>query len=346
MKALPEYVSFLKENRTIRQAQTIYNQRISDSEEVFEKFSAEFYNRPCPFCGHDDFHELPKFHNMYGVVKCNTCASMYVNPTPSLEALNYYYNECKCNQHLGQILKSRVGKRGVILSERTEFVVIKIKKLLEFKNQIRILEVGCHSGAFLAELSEVLSDLGLLNAVEMIGIDIEKSAISSPVSDDLNLIHSSVEDFVKSRHENFDLIMHFELIEHLHDPFRFCQDLKELLSDRGLMYFHTPNALGLDNKALGYNDFRPIAHAIFPPMHLNAFTTQNVGQFLLRVGLKVKEVSTPGNFDVDIVRQFVKNYDNDFSIVNRISAEKELAILQKLISLVNGSSHLAVLAEK
>ena len=61
------------------------------------------------------------------------------------------------------------------------------------------------------------------------------------------------------------------------------------------------NALGLDNQAIGYNEFRPLAHGIFPPMHLQAFTTQNITHFLLRANFEVKDISTPGNFDIDII---------------------------------------------
>jgi len=111
------------------------------------------------------------------------------------------------------------------------------------------------------------------------------------------------------------------------------------------MYFHTPNALGLDNRALTYNDFRPLAHGIFPPMHLNAFTTQNISHFLIRCGFNIEKIETPGNFDVDIVRQFCE-VENDYSVINEINDEKSLAILQHVIKALGASSHLAVLASK
>ena len=205
--------------------------------------------------------------------------------------------------------------------------------------------MGCHSGSFLYEIYELLKTRGISSFVDLVGIDIDKSAIDSAISPKLNLFHSSAEEFIKEKYEKFDLVMHFELIEHLHDPFMFCKALNELLSDQGLMYFHTPNAIGLDNQALSYNDFRPIAHGIFPPMHLNAFTTQNVGHFLIRAGFKVREITTPGNFDVDIICQFVED-NSPYSLLKNISSESDLAIVQSLIRMVNGSSHLAALSKK
>ena len=112
------------------------------------------------------------------------------------------------------------------------------------------------------------------------------------------------------------------------------------------MYFHTPNNLGLDNQAIGYNEFRPLAHGIFPPMHLQAFTTQNISHFLLRTNFQVLDIQTPGNFDVDIVRTFLKdNSDPDFVAIKSFK-EENLAILQKLLKRLKASSHLSVLAKK
>lgn len=345
MKKIPDYISFLKENRTKSQAEEIYKQRIKDSEEVFNKFSSEFIYRNCPVCGEQEYSSLEKFNSQYGVVSCVRCSSVYVNPSPNLDALDYYYNNCDCNKQLGNLLKKRVKKRNVILSERTQLVLRLIRNLLENKEKISILEVGCNSGAFLSELKQALMQEKYGSNVLFEGIDIDKFAVQNPVDNEITLHHSSAEEFVERSEKKFDLILHFELIEHLHNPYEFICALYRLLNANGLMYFHTPNILGLDNKALSYNDFRPLAHGIFPPMHLNAFTTQNVAHFLLRCGFNVKKIETPGNFDVDIVRNF-SSEENELSIINEISDEKSLAILQYLIRELSSSSHLAVLASK
>jgi len=345
MKKIPSYISFLKENRTRGQAEEIYAQRIKDSEEVFDKFFDQFIERVCPVCGEQEHTPLEKFNGQYGVVSCAKCSSSYVNPSPNLDALNYYYNNCECNKQLGNLLKERVGKRGVILSERTMLVLEIVSTLLEDRPKVRILDVGCNSGAFLYELKQALNEENYASKVSLEGIDIDKTAIQNPVDDEIILHHSSAEEFVSKSEHKFDLILHFELIEHLHDPYEFCCALYKLLNGNGLMYFHTPNALGLDNTALSYNEFRPLAHGIFPPMHLNAFTTQNITHFLIRCGFKIAKISTLGNFDVDIVKQFGSK-EGKLSVINEISDEASLAILQHVLRELGSSSHLAVLASK
>lgn len=337
--------SFVGQNRSEEQAIEIYKQRIKDSEEVFNLFSSEFRERDCPVCGAAIKEKLDKFNNQYEISRCRSCNSIYVDPAPDLRALDYYYNKCACNTQLGTLLKSRVGKKGAILSERVSSVIRLIEAGLSKTDHLNILEVGCNSGAFLFELECALVERGIIKKVRLVGIDIDGNAVRNPVSETLNLHHSSVEEFVLSRENYFDLILHFELIEHLHDPFEFLLSSFRLLKPGGRTFFHTPNSLGLDNMALGYNDFRPLAHGIFPPMHLNSFTTQNVVLFLNRAGFLVDEVNTPGNFDVDIVARFGTS-GSDFSALEKIAKAGLGDELQRLVRNMRASAHLEVVASK
>lgn len=343
---MPEYVDFLKHNRTKEQAKKIYEQRLLDAREIYDKYEDGFFERPCPICGTDEYSELDKFDNRYSVALCRSCATKYVNPCPSLDALNYYYNNCECNNQLGDLLRSRIGKKSIIMSDRHSEVVDLIKQLLKTKSHINILEVGCSSGVFLAELSSGLEQENLSKQVTMTGIDIDEDAVKKSVSADVELVYCSVEEFCNINSNKYDLVLHFELIEHLSDPFLFMKSISQLLCSGGKTYFTTPNADGFDNLALGYNDFRPIAHGIFPPMHLQAFTPRNIVHFLLRSGIKVEKIETPGNFDVDQVRRFIDpNKSSPFSYIKEMD-EKTLAIIQSWLKLLGASSHLSITGYK
>ncbi len=345
--SFPRYIKFFKENRTKKQALDLYKLRIKDSNDIYKKFSKNFFFRNCPVCGFDKDIKIEKFNKRYTVVNCVKCNSSFVNPAPNNEALNYYYNNAKCNngEYLGTILNNRYNKKNLVASERCLVVLKLIKKMLNKKKKIRVLEIGSHSGAFIHELTNKLSKIKLLKKVEIIGIDIDKNAIERAVSKNITLKNISLENFIKKNKKLFDIILHFELIEHLPNPFKFCLNVNKILNEKGIMYFHTPNALGLDNITISYNDVRPLAHAIFPPMHLNAFTTQNITHFLIRSGFKVKSVDTPGNYDVDILKQFVKK-NSKWSTIRYIKSNKILAILQSFVRVSCASSHMAVLAEK
>ena len=126
---------------------------------------------------------------------------------------------------------------------------------------------------------------------------------------------------------------------------KFIRSIHKLMNNKGIMYFQTPNILGLDNVALPYNKFRPLAHGIFPPMHLNAFSTQNITSFVIRAGFKLKNIETPGNFDVDIVKHFAKK-NNFYSMLKNFKDKQTLKKIQFLIRELRASSHMAVTTYK
>lgn len=337
----PSYTSFLRINRTLEQTEQIFNQRIKDAEEVFQKFSKTFRTRRCPVCDESKQRELTPFHNLYGVAECKTCLTQYVNPCPSIEALTYYYNECKSNGLFNDLVRNGLKSRQNILSNRVNFVATLIQNNFKNQDSINVLEIGCGSGVFLSELKNQLTKT--VQDIKLIynGIDIDRTAISKNVDSTLNLVAASAEDFASSSEQKFDLVLHFELIEHLQDPYSFMRSVRNLLTENGIHHFHTPNATGFDNRALGYNAFRPLAHGIFPPMHLQAFTPQNIMHFAIRSGFQLLQVDTPGEFDVDIVKTFLRRDDQDFGLIHEIP-EPYLAVFQHWLKLLCASSHMRV----
>ena len=342
----PQFIDFVEKNRTIEQAEEIFQQRLDDAQDIYSKFSNQFTIRPCPICGHETFKKLEPFHSSYGVVQCSKCMSAYVNPCPSLEALSHYYNFSKCNAQLGEIFRSRVKKGNIIMSSRTSCVLELIENLIAQNDTVRVLEVGCSSGSFLSELNEALEHKDIANQVTLEGIDLDAAAVKRCVDSKITLHAQSAEDFSSQNEKAFDLVLHFELLEHLADPLSFMKAVFTMLNDGGYCHFHTPNANGFDNQALSYNDFRPLAHGIFPPMHLQAFTPQNILHFVLRAGFQLHQLDTPGNFDVDIVKRFHNRKPvSEFSLIEKFS-DDQLAIVQLWFQRVYASSHMRCTVRK
>ena len=337
----PSYISFSQHNRTRDQATTIYEQRISDSKEVFAKYSSSFFDRDCPVCGCVEKNDLPLFHDTYGVVECNQCLTQFVSPCPSLEALTYYYNECECNAMLGNLLRSRHKIGNKILSERTEYIINLLKEHFPNQKSIKILEIGCNSGTFLSELKDAAKEHLTDKELSFYGIDIDQNAVERNVDKEIALQAASIESYAFSTSDKFDLVLHFELIEHLQDPYGFMRSVRSVMSEGGLHHFHTPNANGFDNIAIGYNKFRPLAHGIFPPMHLQSFTPMNIPHFALRSGFKLRQIDTPGGFDVDIVTIYLDKEESVFKFIHTIP-EKYLAVFQQWLKALRASSHMRV----
>ena len=96
---------------------------------------------------------------------------------------------------------------------------------------------------------------------------------------------------------------------------------------------------------VGYNETRLIAHSIFPPMHLQAFSTQNAALFAVMHDFNVESITTPGLLDVDIVLESQLEGDALVDGLRGFSRE-QLRLVQGLISSVGGSSHMRVLLSR
>jgi hypothetical protein len=119
-----------------------------------------------------------------------------------------------------------------------------------------------------------------------------------------------------------------------------------MLSINGKMVFTTPNILGLDNQALNYNNMRYLAHALFPPMHINAYSTINISYFLISNNFAVNEIKTPGKFDVDLLSQCKKYLNEDLFKDFILLEEADKALIQTLLMRLNASSHMQCIATK
>jgi len=327
-------------NRTYKEAAEIYAQRLIDAKIIFEKHHQNFSYRSCPVCGSSDVYHLDPFHETYGVDRCCVCQTAFVNPAPNAEALKDYYNNAPSNLMLDQRYRARSKeKKTFILDDRVD-VVLELLHTFDSKKTVRILEVGCGSGGFLSRLSSVLSAGTYGQKVNLSGIDIDENAILACVDKRLQLTCCSAEAYVKRQSSQYDIVLHFELIEHLVDPYAFIRDVRKLLKPGGFTVFTTPNASGLELVSSGYNKFRLLAHGIFPPMHLNAFSAYNMTHFAIRSGFHLFRIRTPGKLDVDMIS--LTRDERDDAGVRAIAPLDYHAkgIIQYLISYLNASSHM------
>ncbi len=338
-----KYIKF-SDNRTMEEANDIYHARINDAKIIYDKFNNTFEYRPCPICGSKEYVNIDKFIDLYDIALCSYCNSEYVNPVPNSEALSFYYNNCE-NNILFEKLNKRRHKKSFINDGRINFLQEYIKNILHSKDNINILEVGCNNGTFLSTLKDYLVSENLYSKCNLYGIDLDANAINNSVDSDLDLRALAAEE-VKSLETNFDLIINFELIEHLSCPRSFVKSLYLVMNDGAYLVLTTPNSLGLEIKAVGYNKTRLLAHSIFPPMHLNAFNTQNILLFANKNKLKLKFMDTPGKLDMDMISILPKELDDENLEQITQYPEEVKAYFQYLTAYLNGSTHMRIVLSK
>lgn len=218
-----KYYDFF-EYRTQEYSTKLFEARIRDAKEIYEKFHKDFEERNCPFCGQKQEIFKDKFLNLYNVCLCKVCNSEYVNPVPNLKALEHYYNICENNKIYASLNKKQ--KKSAKVDERTLFVYEHLQELLRNKKEVNVLEIGCNSGVFLANLYDKLKQENVEN-VNLYGIDLDKEVLELATSNgggDIIFKNLGAEN-ISLLGVKFDMIVHFELIEHLIDPNSFIKSI-------------------------------------------------------------------------------------------------------------------------
>jgi 2-polyprenyl-3-methyl-5-hydroxy-6-metoxy-1,4-benzoquinol methylase len=305
-----------------------------DVDAAFNDRSA-FDTVPCPACaGHVFQAEFEKVGFSY--VSCANCGTLFVNPRPSAHLLNAFYADSPSthfwiNDFFLPMVSARQEK---IFRPRAESLA---KRFGEDPGWM-VGDIGAGFGLFLEELRKIWPKS------RMIAIEPSTEQASICRGRGLDVIENPLEQ-IASEKGGFDLLVAFELMEHLHDPASFMDKVNQLLRPGGWFYVTTLNGRGFDIQLLWEK-----SKAVFPPHHLNFFNTESISALLVDHGLQVQEVLTPGRLDYDIVEGMVLQENVDVGRFWKLIAEKASVEakeeLQQWITKNRFSSHMSILAKK
>ena len=155
-----------------------------------------------------------------------------------------------------------------------------------------LMEVGAGFGTFCEEIkAKAFFD-------QIIAVEPTPSLAKSCRKKGLNVIEKSISD-VHFDKETIDVIVSFEVIEHLFDPSSFIRTCYDMLSSNGILILTCPNYNGFDFQILG-----TLTKSI-DLEHLNYFNPKSLSFLLETNGFEVLEIDTPGKLDAELVRQEV-----------------------------------------
>ncbi len=112
----------------------------------------------------------------------------------------------------------------------------------------------------------------------------------------VEVIERAVEEVSPAQVDAADVVVSFEVIEHLFEPRNYIERCARLLSTGGLLVLSCPNGLGFDVAMLGAG-----ASAV-DSEHVNLFNPASLSSLLERSGFDVLEATTPGRLDAELVR--------------------------------------------
>jgi len=260
----------------------------------------EFVDVPCPACGLDK--ATPKFvKNGIQYVECESCVTFYVNPRPTSEVLDWFYQGSPNYAYWNDVIFPASEK-----VRRERIFVPRVDRLLELCSKYEVhtnslLEIGSGFGTFCSEVKcRKIFD-------RIVAVEPTPGLAKTCRERGLEVIEKPVEEIQRDHIDLFDVIANFEVIEHLFEPADFIRAAANLLKPGGLLILTCPNGKGFDIETLG------IVSDTVDHEHLNYFNQKSLAKLIGDCGLEVLESFTPGVLDADLVRNKVLAGEFDLS---------------------------------
>jgi SAM-dependent methyltransferase len=249
----------------------------------------ERFDVSCVACGHEEnIKEFVKHGFQY--VSCHACQTLYQSPRPSLLAFEAFYRDSVSSNYWANIFFPAVAeiRRKVIFRPRVDQLSAMV---LDRGDKVeKLIDVGAGYGIFLDEWRkhDPKTHLVAVEPSESLAAECRKKGFETSQN-----IGEEVEGY-----DNFaDLVVCFEVLEHVFDPLSFVKSLTRLARPGGLVFLSTLSIDGFDLQFLWEK-----SKQISPPHHINFLSVNGFKKLFERAGLTDISVTTPGKLDVDIVR--------------------------------------------
>lgn len=227
--------------------------------------------------GQDMLRDLP---GEFNIVKCRNCGLMRTNPRPTPDAIGFYYPE-DYGPYVGTRVQHASQQSASLINKLLRLIA---KQVFNFNTNTlptmlmpgRMLEVGCASGAFLHQMA------GLGWQVQ--GIEFSEKAAQAAAQLGYH-VHAGALETAPQPDEPFDLIVGWMVLEHLHDPIKGLQKLREWAKPNAWLVLSVPNA-----GAESFRFFKSNWHDLHLPNHLYHFTPTALEKMLSASGWKLEKV--------------------------------------------------------
>jgi len=292
---------------------------------------------PCVACG--SALKTKQFDkNGFSYACCDQCGTLYQVPRPSLEAFEQFYSDSESSRYWAEVFFPAVAevRREKIFQPRVKGVA---KLCADVGLEINtIVDIGAGYGIFLEEWQKEHPES------EAIAVEPSPSLAEECRNKGLRVLETIAEKAV-GLDEVADLVVCFEVLEHVDDPLSFVENLSRMVRPGGYLFVSTLCIDGFDLQTLWEKSSQ-----ISPPHHINFLSINGFESLFNRAGLTDINVTTPGKLDVDIVRNASAT---DSSILEGqrflkhvLSDEQASQAFQSYLSENRLSSHAWVLGKK
>jgi 2-polyprenyl-3-methyl-5-hydroxy-6-metoxy-1,4-benzoquinol methylase len=270
----------------------------------------------CPVCGTRERHTLHggltdrvfgSAPGTWTLVRCDGCASAYLDPRPTPETLGLayatYYTHGDAAAPEGPVLGGlRRGLANDYLFSRWGYdaqprasggrlipriapsrgaIVDREIRHLPARPGGRLLDVGSGDGAFVAAATQ--------RGWRAEGLEPDPAAVAGARALGREVEQGTLKELAERKPgERYDAITLSHVVEHMHDPEGELAAAFALLRPGGLLWIATPNL-----ESLGHRRFGADWLGLDPPRHLVIFTPESLAMMLRGIGFVVEPTPRP-----------------------------------------------------
>jgi SAM-dependent methyltransferase len=247
----------------------------------------------CVACGAEESGKQFE-KNGFSYARCYRCGTLYQTPRPSEKIFETFYRDSESSRYWAEVFFPSVAE-----IRREKIFRPRVKKLRQWCKEHhihiqRLIDVGAGYGILIEEWQRMDPDVILVAVEPSAHLAAECRSKGIEVVEDVAENVTGLDGWA-------DMVTCFEVLEHVHDPLNFIYVLKKLLRPGGILFMSTLCIDGFDLQVLWDRSIQ-----ISPPHHINFPSLKGLETLFNRAEFKNIEISTPGQLDVDIVRNAVK----------------------------------------
>lgn len=219
----------------------------------------------CLLCGKNKLSPVKKYVKSF-LVQCNSCGFVFTQRIPTGEELQNHY------------------KGYLSISTLSPVTEVRYNELLDyfekFRKTNRILDVGCGNGLFL--------EVARKRNWEVYGTEFTSENVTRCREKNIEVFQGDITQNTFDK-ASFDVVVSFEVIEHINNPHYYAAAIRNLLRRGGIFYFTTPNFNALNKYILGSK-----WNIVEFPEHLCYFTKKTANRLLVSNGFRKEKILTTG----------------------------------------------------
>lgn len=230
----------------------------------------------CPLCRGKNHQKLYQ-KDGFGIVECENCGLVFVNPRLSVTEIRNHYNKkyYQSNDPSDKTRYTDYNFRYLKSHEKKRFESI-FKNLDQFApKKGRFLDVGAATGFLVLEANK--------KGWQAEGVEISKWA-ADYAKKTLKVKMFQGDMFrAKFENESFDAVTMLDILEHLESPIKELKEVHRILKKGGVIYIETINFDHFITKHLIGRNYKHLV----PAFHLIYFGRKQLRQFLEKSGFKI-----------------------------------------------------------